>query len=148
MATTVQGLADSHFIWKISTDDGVTFTKVNHLTKLDIPDREKTMDDVTTTDAHNVIKAAVDFHEDKDIEFELALNPTDPQHIALEQAYEDGVVIKNQIHFIDTAVKGYSFDAQVRKFSYDSSDVKKKIRAKGTLVIASDITRMTSAPTP
>lgn len=147
MATTVTGLADSHFIWKISTDNGVTFTKVDHLTSLDIPEREKTMDEVTTTDAHNVMKAAVDFSEDKDIEFELVLDPTDPQHIALEKAYEDGTVIKNQIHFINTAVKGFEFDSQISKFAYDSSDVKKKMRVKGTHVISSDIIRITSAPT-
>ena len=104
MATTVTGLADSHFIWKISVDNGVTFTKVDHLTSLDIPEREKTMDEVTTTDAHNVMKAAVDFSEDKDIEFELVLDPTDPQHIALEKAYEDvkaagGMIVLETITF-------------------------------------------------
>ena len=148
MATTVTGLADSHFIWKISIDDGATYTKVNHLTKLDIPAQEKTLDDVTTTDARNVQKAAVDFTEDKDIEFELVYDPTDPQHIALEKAYQEGTMVKSQIHFINTAVKGYEFDSQISKFAYDPSDVKKKIRVKGNLVIASDIKRITSAPTP
>lgn len=146
MPTNVAGLADSHYVWKISTDGGTTLVKVDHLLKLDPVKREKTTDDVTPTDAKNTHTATVDFTEATDIAFELALNPTNPEHISLEAAFNDNSEIINEIHFVNTAVTGFKFSAQVSKFEYDSSDVKKKIRIMGQLTISGDITRLTSAP--
>ena len=53
MSEAAAGLVDSFFTWSISTDDGVTFTKVESLLQLSVISREKVTDDVTTTDAHN-----------------------------------------------------------------------------------------------
>ena len=85
--------------------------------------------------------ATVDFIEQGSLEFELALLPTDPIHIALEAAYDNNTAILNEINYEEAGVRGYAFESQVSKFEYDASDRKRKIRVNGMLTICGDITR-------
>lgn len=141
----VEGLPDSRHLLKISVDDGVTFTKVALVTNVDMPERKKTIDDITPTDARNTWSAVVDFTEDSDVTFELVYKPTDPQHMAIKAAFNNNAVIKCEIHFADIAVPGYKFDGMISEFTL-VTDPKKKLRAKGTIVIGSDVTEIVSAP--
>lgn len=69
MAKVVENLVDSFYTLHISAT-GTDFKKVEHLQKCDHPTDEKTLDDVTATDDTRTIKAAVNFKEDSEIEFE------------------------------------------------------------------------------
>lgn len=138
-------LPDSQHFLKISTDAGVTFTKVPLLTNIDMLEQKKTFDEITTTDAHNTQKAVVDFIEVNDPAFELAYNPTNPEHMALKAAFDNNEVVQCEIHFVNTDVKGYKFDGQIGEFTF-VTDVKKKLRVKGSIVINGNVTEITSAP--
>lgn len=146
MSKTTTGSADSHFIWKVSTNNGTAYNKVLGLIKIDMPSTEKVTDETTRTDDTAPRKEAVNFTEGDSVEFELVLDPDDTTHIALENAKDTGATIKSQIHFVDTRVKGFEFDCQISKFDYDPSDVKKKIRVNGTLALQGAVTRITSNP--
>lgn len=146
MSEEKTGFTDSHFIWKVSTDGGSSYKKVKGLISLAIPDTAKVTDDITPTDATNPHLEVVNFTEADSIEFEMVLDPSDDTHIALEQAKDGLAVIKSQIHFVDTRVKGFEFECKVSKFTYDSSDVKKKMRINGTLTYQGDIKRIVSNP--
>ena len=143
MAT--DNLPDSQHMLKISTDGGTTFTKVPLLTNIDMLDQKKTFDEITTTDAHNTQKAVVDFIEVNDPAFELAYNPTNTEHMALKAAFDNNEVVQCEIHFVNTDVKGYKFDGQIGEFTF-VTDVKKKLRVKGSIVINGNVTEITSAP--
>ena len=145
MAAITDGLSDSQHILKISTDDGTTFIKVPLLTNIDMIDQKKSIDEITTTDARNTHKVVVDFTEVNDLAFELVYKPTDPQHVKLKAAYDNNEVVQCEIHFDDAAVSGYAFDGMISEFS-NVTDPKKKLRKKGSIVIGSDVTEITSAP--
>lgn len=147
MSDTETGYTDSHFIWKVSTDEGENYKKVNGLQSLPIPDTSKVTDEITTTDATNPQFDVVNYTESDAIEFEIVFNPSDPVHVALEKAKDDGSVVKSQIHFIDKRVKGFEFECKISKFTYDASDVKQKMRVNGTMTYTGDIKRITSNPT-
>ena len=136
-------LPDSQHILKISTDDGTSFVKVPLLTNIDLPEMKKTLDEITTTDARNKQQAVVDYIEVNDPAFELVYKPTDPQHIALKAAFDSNDVVQCEIHFKNTAVDGFRFDGQISEFTL-VADVKKKLRAKGAIVIGGNVTQMTS----
>ncbi|MFK4001710.1 hypothetical protein ACI2I3_10220 [Psychrobacter namhaensis] len=141
----IDDLPDSQHFLKISTDDGATFTKVPLLTNIDMIDQKKTLDEITTTDARNTQKAVVDFIEVNDPAFEMVYKPTDPQHIALKAAFDNNTVVQCEIHFADIAVNGFKFDGQIGEFTF-VTDVKKKLRVKGSIVIGGNVTEITSAP--
>lgn len=141
------GFADSHFIWKVSTDGGENFKKVKGLISLGTPDTAKVTDDITPTDATNPHLDVVNFTESESVEFELVLDPSDAVHTALESAKDSSSVITSQIHFVDKRIKGFEFDCKVSKFTYDPSDVKRKMRVNGTLTYSGQIKRITSNPT-
>tara|TARA_R110000850_G_C9625690_1_gene431522 strand:- start:37 stop:480 length:444 start_codon:yes stop_codon:yes gene_type:complete len=141
----IDDLPDSQHFLKISTDDGTTFTKVPLLTNIDMIDQKKTLDEITTTDARNTQKAVVDFIEVNDPAFEMVYKPTDPQHIALKAAFDNNTVVQCEIHFADIAVNGFKFDGQIGEFTF-VTDVKKKLRVKGSIVIGGNVTEITSAP--
>ncbi|MDO4895016.1 hypothetical protein [Moraxella sp.] len=145
MSKSNTGSADSHFLWKVSTDNGGSFAKVLGLIKMDMPSTEKVTDDVTRTDDTSPRKETVDFTEGGDVEFEMTLDPDDPVHIALEAAKESKNFIKSQVHFKDTRVKGFEFECQVSKFHYDPSDPKQKMRVSGKLALQGEIKRISSA---
>ena len=145
MAAIIDGLSDSQHILKISTDGAATFIKVPLLTNIDMPEMKKAIDEITTTDARNTQKVVVDFIEINDPAFELVYKPTDPQHIALKAAFDNNEVVQCEIHFDDPDVSGYAFDGTISEFS-NVTDPKKKLRKKGTIVIGSNVTEITSAP--
>ena len=138
-------LPDSQHILKISTDSGTSFTKVPLLTNIDLPEMKKTLDEITTTDARNKQQAVVNFIEVNDPAFELAYKPTDPQHIAIKDAFDSNEVVHCEIHFDDIAVDGFKFQGQISEFTL-VPDIKKKLRAKGSIVIGSNVESITSAP--
>ncbi|MGA6100926.1 hypothetical protein ACPESL_01175 [Psychrobacter pocilloporae] len=138
-------LPDSQHFLKISTDGGDTFTKVPLLTNIDMPERKKTFDDITPTDARNTHKAVVDFIETNDPAFELVYDPANAQHIALKTAFDNDDVVQCEIHFVNIAVNGFKFDGQIGEWT-PVPDVKKKLRIKGNIVIGGDVTEITSAP--
>lgn len=144
MSKTPTGSADSHFLWKVSTDNGNSYKKVYGLIKIDMPSTEKVTDETTRTDDTSPRQETVNFTERSDVEFEMTLDPSDPVHEALENATESKVVIKSQLHFVDTRVKGFEFDCQVSKFDYDPSDPKKKMRVNGKLALQGDVKRIVS----
>lgn len=141
----IDGLSDSQHTLKISTDGGTTFVKVPLLTNIDMPEQKKSIDEITTTDARNTQKAVVDFVEVNDLAFEIVYKPTDPQHIALQDAYNNNSVVSCEIHFDDPDVAGYAFDGMISEFT-NVTDPKKKLRKKGTIVIGSNVTEITSTP--
>ena len=147
MPQIIDGLPDSQHVLKISTDAGLTFTKVALVTNIDMPERKKVIDDITPTDARNTWSAVVDFTEDSDVSFELVYKPTDAEHIAIKNAYNTNAVIQCEIHFADATVKGYKFDGMISEFTL-VPDMKKKLRAKGTIVIGSDVTEIVSSIGP
>ena len=144
MAVT-DGLSDSQHTLKISTDGGTTFVTVPLLTNIDMPEMKKAIDDITATNARNTQKVVVDFIEVNDPAFELVYKPKDPQHIALKQAFDNTEVVQCEIHFDDPDVAGYAFDGTISEFT-NVTDPKKKLRKKGTIVIGSNVTEITSAP--
>lgn len=142
----IEGLPDSQHFLKISTGTGpLAFVKVPLLTQIDLPEMKKTLDEITTTDARNKQQAVVDYIDINDLAFELAYKPTDPQHIALKDAFDNNTVVHCEIHFADTAVKGFKFDGQISEFTL-VPDIKKKLRAKGAIIVGSDVTEITSVP--
>lgn len=141
----IDGLPDSQHFLKISVGTPGTFVKVPLLTNIDMVEMKKTIDEITTTDARNTQKAVVDFIEVNDLAFELLYKPTDPQHVALKAAFASNAVVKCEIHFANVAVKGFKFDGQISEFTL-VADPKKKLRAKGMVIIGSDVTEITSVP--
>ncbi|WP_352338283.1 hypothetical protein [Psychrobacter sp. 16-MNA-CIBAN-0192] len=142
----VDGLPDSQHFLKISTGVGpLNFVKVPLLTNIDMIEQKKTLDEITTTDARNKQQAVVDFMEINDLNFELVYKPTDPQHMALKAAFDNNTVVHCELHFADANVKGFKFDGQVSEFTF-VTDVKKKLRVKGAIVVGDDVTEITSVP--
>lgn len=141
----IDGLSDSQHFLKISTDNAATFIKVPLLTNIDMIDQKKSIDEITTTDARNTQKVVVDFTEINDLAFEVVWKANDPQHIALKAAYDNNEVVQCEVHFADIAVSGYAFDGQISELT-NVTDPKKKLRKKGSIVIGSDVTEITSAP--
>lgn len=145
MATIINDLPDSQHLLKISTDGGTSFVKVPLLTNIDMIEMKKTLDEITPTDARNKQQAVVNYIEVNDPAFELVYKPTDPQHIALKSAFDTNAVVQCEIHFNDVAVNGFKFDGQIAEFTL-VPDIKKKLRVKGSIIIGSNVTEITSAP--
>lgn len=142
----IDGLPDSQHFLKISTGIApLTFVKVPLLTNIDLPEMKKTLDEITTTDARNKQQAVVDFIDINDLAFEMAYKPKDPQHMAIKAAFDTNTVVHCEIHFADVNVKGFKFDGQISEFTL-VPDVKKKLRAKGSIVISDNVTEITSVP--
>lgn len=135
----VDNLVDAYYTLHVSTDS-LTFNKVKHLQKCDPPTSEKTLDDVTPTDAKRTVKAVVDFTEDSEIDFELALDPADVQHLAIQAAYDDNTELTWQFKFTNAPTLSREFKGMVSKLTPSTDDTKKKIRMMGTITITSEPT--------
>lgn len=135
--TLLDGLADSQFYLEISPD-GTTYTKVELMLDVDMPEEIRVTDDITPTDARNTHKVAVNFFEANDINFEMVYNPDDEQHTALKTAYRDNTALHCRIIFEDNRVEGFAFIGSLTKFT-PAADPQKKLRYNGTLLISSNI---------
>ncbi len=135
----VDNLVDAYYTLHVSTD-GLTFDKVKHLQKCDPPTSEKTLDDVTPTDAKRTVKAVVDFTEDSEIDFEFVLDPADVQHLAIQAAYDDNTELTWQFKFTNAPTLSREFKGMVSKLMPSTDDTKKKIRMQGTITITSEPT--------
>lgn len=135
----VDNLVDAYYTLHVSTD-GLTFDKVKHLQKCDPLTSEKTLDDVTPTDAKRTVKAVVDFTEDSEIDFEFVLDPADVQHLAIQAAYDDNTELTWQFKFTNAPTLSREFKGMVSKLTPSTDDTKKKIRMQGTITITSEPT--------
>ena len=135
----VDNLVDAYYTLHVSTD-GLTFDKVKHLQKCDQPTSEKTLDDVTPTDAKRTVKAVVDFTEDSVIDFEFVLDPAVVQHLAIQAAYDDNTELTWQFKFTNAPTLSREFKGMVSKLTPSTDDTKKKIRMQGTITITSEPT--------
>lgn len=135
----VDNLVDAYYTLHVSTD-GLTFDKLKHLQKCDPPTSDKTLDDVTPTDAKRTVKAVVDFTEDSEIDFEFVLDPADVQHLAIQAAYDDNTELTWQFKFTNAPTLSREFKGMVSKLKPSTDDTKKKIRMMGTITITSEPT--------
>lgn len=135
----VDNLVDAYYTLHVSTD-GSTFEKVEYLQKCDPVVEEKTLDEVTPTDAKRTVKAVVDFTEDSEIDFEFVLDPADVQHLAIQAAYDDNTELTWQFKFTNAPTLSREFKGMVSKLTPSTDDTKKKIRMQGTITITSEPT--------
>lgn len=133
----VENLVDAYYTLNVSTD-GLAFEKVKHLLKCEPLTSEKTLDDVTPTDAKRTVKAVVDFTEDSEIDFEFALDPADVQHLAIQDAYDANTELTWQFKFANAPTLSRQFKGMISKLTPSTDDTKKKIRMMGTITITSE----------
>ena len=138
-STVIAGLVDGqHYMELSATGVAASYVKVPLVLDVDIPENSRLTDDITPTNARNTYKVAVDFYETNDINFEIAYNPTNPQHMALRAAFKANTPIYCRILFKDIRVKGYAFMGTLTKFT-PNPDPKQKLRFSGTVVISGEI---------
>lgn len=142
MAISTENLINSQYKWEISTDAGLTYTKVDFLQTMDLPKSTKVIDDVTPSDATSTVNAVANFTEVSEVSFTLAYAPTDAQHMAIKSAYHNNTTILSRISFLDAPTEGYEFDSMVKEFNL-MPEQKKMLRVEGVLVISSEITNVT-----
>ena len=143
----VDNLVDAYYTLHVSTD-GTTFKKVEYLQNCDPVAEEKTLDDVTPTDAKRTVKAVVEFTEDSDIDFEYVLEPTNTEHLAIQAAYDDNTELTWQFKFTNAPTLSREFKGMVSKLTPSTNDTKKKIRMMGTITITSEPTATLTVPGP
>ena len=138
MAKVVENLVDSFYTLHISAT-GTDFKKVEHLQKCDHPTDEKTLDDVTATDDTRTIKAAVNFKEDSEIEFEYILDPTDAVHQLIQTSFDGNKELHFQLKYTVATGESRQFKGTISKLATDNSDTKKKLRKTGWIAFTSDV---------
>ena len=137
--TVIAGLADGqHYMELSATGVAASYVKVPLVLDMDIPENTRLTDDITPTDATNTYKVAVNFFETNDINFEIAFNPTNAQHMALRAAFKANTPVYCRILFTDARIKGYAFMGTLTKFT-PNPDPKQKLRYMGTVVISGNI---------
>lgn len=142
MAKVVENLVDSYYTLHISAT-GTDYQKVEHLQKCDHPSEEKVLDEITSTDDRRTIKAAVDFKEDSELEFEYILDPKDTVHQLIQTSYESGKELFFQLKYVVATGESRQFKGIIAKLTTDNSDTKKKLRKTGTITITGDVTKVT-----
>lgn len=138
-STVIAGLVDGQHYMELSpTGVAASYVKVPLVLDVDIPENTRLTDEITPTNAKNTYKVAVNFFETPDINFELAYNPTNPQHMAIRAAFKANTPVYCRIMFNDIRVKGYAFMGTLTKFT-PNPDPKQKLRYMGTVVISGEI---------
>ena len=132
-------LVNTQYTWEVSAVGGVeAFKQVEFLNSMDMPNLPKTVVDVTPTDANSTVNAVANFRETSEIAFTLYYVPTDPQHLLLKTAYNEGNTLKNKIKFIDAVGEGFAFDGMIKEFKL-VAEQKDMLKVEGVLVISSDV---------
>lgn len=136
----VANLVDSFYTVHVSSTD-TDFKKVAHLQKFGLPNEQKVLDDVTSTDDTRQIQAVVGFKENGELDFEYVIDPSDEGQQIIQNAFDAGTEITVQVRFVHLSSESRQFKGLVAELSVDNDDTKKKLRKKGKLTTTSDITK-------
>lgn len=137
---SAENTKDSFYqLWVSETGASGTFKKVNRLTKAAPPNEAKVLDDITATDDRRTVKAAVDFKEESEVEFEYVLLPDDETHQLLQTGFDTGKELYFQYKFVEAPTESREFKGMIAELTTDGEDTKKKLRKKGKITITGDV---------
>lgn len=137
---SAENTKDSFYQLFVSANgEASSFKKVERLTKCGAPSEAKVLDEITATDDRRTVKAAVDFKEESELEFEYVLLPDDTTHQLLQSSFESGRELVFQIKFLEATGESRQFKGMIAELTTDAEDTKKKIRKKGKITITGDV---------
>lgn len=143
---SVENTKDSFYQLFVSANgQASSFKKVERLTKCGVPMEAKVLDEITATDDRRTVKAAVDFREDSELEFEYVLLPDDTTHQLLQSSFEGGKELTFQIKFLAASSESRQFKGIISELTTDAEDTKKKIRKKGKITITGEVIKELTA---
>lgn len=136
---SAENTKDSFYqLWVSETGEAGTFKKIKRLTKAVPPSEAKVLDDITGTDDRRTVKAAVDFKEESEIDFEYVLLPDDETHQLLQTGFDAGKELYFQFKFVEVPSESREFKGMIAELTADGEDTKKKLRKKGKITVTGD----------
>ncbi|WP_435931417.1 hypothetical protein ACSF86_08725 [Moraxella bovoculi] len=139
---SAENTKDSFYQLFVSANgEASSFKKVERLIKCGAPSEAKVLDEITATDDRRTVKAAVDFKEESELEFEYVLLPDDTTHQLLQTSFEQGKELVFQIKFLEATGESRQFKGMIAELTTDAEDTKKKIRKKGKITITGDVVK-------
>lgn len=139
---SAENTKDSFYQLFVSANgEASSFKKVERLTKCGAPSEAKVLDEITATDDRRTVKAAVDFKEESELEFEYVLLPDDTTHQLLQTSFEQGKELVFQLKFLEASGESRQFKGMIAELTTDAEDTKKKIRKKGKIAITGDVVK-------
>lgn len=137
---SAENTKDSFYQLFVSANgEASSFKKVERLIKCGAPSEAKVLDEITATDDRRTVKAAVDFKEESELEFEYVLLPDDTTHQLIQTSFEQGKELVFQIKFLEASGESRQFKGMIAELTTDAEDTKKKIRKKGKITITGDV---------
>lgn len=143
---SAENTKDSFYQLFVSTSgEAASFKKVERLTACGVPSEAKVLDEITATDDRRTVKAAVDFKEESELEFEYVLLPDDTIHQLLQSSFDSGRELHFQLKFLEATGESREFKGMIAELTTDAEDTKKKIRKKGKITITGDVKKELTA---